>query len=114
MDEQCATEMKSKIMTYIKDIFQKENPSLFSEAYQFDVEGDGPFHITIQHKEQQDETITLKTLKSFEFICNVDGNTYEVAFGSPTQTQEGGKRRRKTYKRARRSSRQTRRRHASR
>jgi len=109
MDEQCATEMKSKIMTYIKNLFKTENPSLDTDAYQFDVEGDGPFHITIQHKEQKDETITLKTLSSFQFKCDVDGYTYEVAFGSPKQ--EGG--RRKTYKRARRSSRQTRR-HASR
>jgi hypothetical protein len=106
MNEQCVTEMKSKIITHIKNIFQKENPSLDSEAYQFDVDGTGPFHITIQHKEQQDETITLKTLLSFQFKCTSDGNTYEVDFGA--LKQEGGRRRR-TYKRARRSSRQTRR-----
>jgi hypothetical protein len=113
MDEQCLEEVRPKIITYIKNIFKTENPSLVSEAYDFNVEGDGPFHITIKNKNDAEESVTLQ-LKPFEFKCNADGIVYIIEFGTPTQTQEGGKRRRKTYKRARRSSRQTRRRNASR
>jgi len=108
MDPQCLEEVRPKIVTYIKNIFRQENPSLDESAYTFDVEGDGPFHIIIKNKNDAEESVTLK-LKPFEFICSADGNTYIIEFGTPKQSQEGGKRRRRTYKRVRRSSRKTRR-----